>query len=26
MLDWKPRALEDTILDCARSLLAEGVA
>jgi nucleoside-diphosphate-sugar epimerase len=24
MLGWKPRPLEDTILDCARSLIAEG--
>jgi nucleoside-diphosphate-sugar epimerase len=26
MLGWKPRPLDDTILDCARSLIAKGVA
>jgi len=25
-LGWQPRPLDDTILDCAKSLLAEGVA
>jgi nucleoside-diphosphate-sugar epimerase len=26
LLGWTPRPLEDTVLDCARSLIAEGVA
>ena len=26
MLGWRPRALEDTIVDCAKSLVANGVA
>jgi nucleoside-diphosphate-sugar epimerase len=25
LLGWRPRAMEDTILDCARSLIAEGL-
>ena len=25
MLGWKPRPIEDTVLDCARSLILEGV-
>jgi nucleoside-diphosphate-sugar epimerase len=25
MLGWKPRPLEETVIDCARSLIAEGV-
>jgi dihydroflavonol-4-reductase len=24
VLGWKPRPLEETVLDCARSLIAEG--